>query len=85
MCKSSVKEQITKITDTLKRMVNTATVIISDRKFRKPQSVPLSPLQYVTLKTAVILSETFYRGIASKVQAFLTLLMSKVWVFQSGV
>ena len=45
MCKSSVKDQIIKITDAVKRTVNTTVVVISGRKFRKSRQVPPSRLQ----------------------------------------
>jgi hypothetical protein len=60
MCKSSVKDQITKITEAVERMVNTATAVISGRIFRKFRRVPPSPLQYVR-KASASLSEVLHR------------------------
>jgi hypothetical protein len=55
MCQSRVEDQITKkITDAVERTVNTVTVVISGRTFRKSRRVPPSPLQYVELKTPVL-------------------------------
>ena len=45
MCKTSVTAQVTKITDAVKRKVNSAVVFISDSMFRKFRRVPSRRLQ----------------------------------------
>jgi len=45
MCKTSVTAQVTKITDAVKRKVNSAVVFISDSMFRKSRRVPSRRLQ----------------------------------------